>query len=91
MFITPKLNNLKKPVLQKQHRLNKCNLLYPEGIVTLNKSACEIITMCNGKLSILEIKNTLIDKYSIICPIEISENVDKLLLLAFSNNWIIIE
>jgi pyrroloquinoline quinone biosynthesis protein D len=86
-----KLNNIKRPKLQKMYKLNKSTLLYPEGLITLNKSASEIITMCDGSLSILEIKNVLIDKYSIICPNEISDSVDTLLLNAFSNNWIIIE
>ena len=86
------LNNNKKPKIQKNYRLKKekttCILLYPEGLITLNPSACEIFSMCNGNLTINEIKDIIYEKYKIIDPVYIENEIDNLLKDAFFKNWI---
>ena len=92
------INNRKKPKLQKDHRFQKnlTNsssgvLLYPEGLVTLNNSACEILSLCNGNLSITQIKDTIYEKYQIIDPIQLEPEIDNLLKDAYFKNWITLE
>jgi len=91
--ITRALNNQKKPKLQRDHRFQKSNsvLLYPEGLITLNKSACEILDLCDGFHSILQIKDILYEKYSIIDPIQLEADIDQLLTNAYFKNWIVLE
>ena len=78
LSLASSVNNKKKPKLQKDHRLKKDPgvLLYPEGLVTLNSSACEILNLCDGNLNITQIKNTLYEKYQIIDPIELETEID---------------
>ncbi len=92
------INNRKKPKLRKDHRfqknltnLNSGVLLYPEGLVTLNNSACEILSLCNGDLSITQIKDTIYEKYQIIDPLQLEPEIDQLLKDAYFKNWISLE
>ena len=82
--------NKKKPKIQKNFTFKKKEsvLLYPEGLITLNSSACEIMSMCNGNLDISEIKDIIYDKYSIIDPIQLNSEIDQLLKDAYLKNWI---
>ncbi len=91
--IVCKLDNTKKPKIHKLHKLHKseseCVLLYPEGIVTLNTSSCEILKMCNGNNTVLDIKKNLYSIYNFLDEADFYSEIDTLLLTAYSNNWII--
>ena len=39
-------------------------LLYPEGVMTLNPTAFEVVSHCDGKASVAEIVSTLADEYA---------------------------
>ncbi len=49
--------------LQFEEKQNCFVLLYPEGMVQLNKSAGEIMNLCNGKNSALAISEMLEKKF----------------------------
>lgn len=56
-------------------------LLFPEGIINLNETACDILKECNNN-TLDEIKNNLLKKYENI------DGVDDFLKDAIKNNWI---
>jgi pyrroloquinoline quinone biosynthesis protein D len=85
-----RINVHRKPKLQREHKLKREQsiLLYPEGLITLNSSACEIISMCDGTRTISDIKIALYDKYKIIDELQLSNQIDRLLEDAYFKNWI---
>lgn len=48
-------------------------LLFPEGLLVLNQTAYEIITMCDGKNQVITIVNSLGDKYKTHVDADIRE------------------
>jgi pyrroloquinoline quinone biosynthesis protein D len=61
-------------------------MLYPEGIVTLNESAYQILKLCDGKNTVIEIKKEL--KLSFGDSMEIDNDIDEFINLFYTNNWI---
>lgn len=65
---TPVVLNL-TPAIHRHFRLqwepaqNAYVLLYPEGMVKLNQSAGEILTLCTGERSVHDIIRTLAEKF----------------------------
>lgn len=79
------------PALQRHFRLQwedaqQCHvLLYPEGMVRLNRSAGEILIRCNGQASVDEI----VAELEILFKTEgLREDVEGLLAHALEKNWI---
>ena len=61
-------------------------LLYPEGMVTLNGSASEILQLCQGELNVSAIINTLEEKFPEAG--ELKGDVLAFLEEAKNNGWI---
>ena len=61
-------------------------LLYPEGMVTLNGSASEILQLCQGELNVSAIINTLEEKFPEAG--ELKGDVLTFLEEAKNNGWI---
>lgn len=61
-------------------------LLYPEGMVTLNGSASEILQLCQGELTISELINALEEKFPEAG--ELKGDVLAFLKEAKNNGWI---
>lgn len=79
------------PALQRHFRLQwedaqQCHvLLYPEGMVRLNRSAGEILIRCNGQASVDEI----VAELEILFKTEgLREDVEGLLAHALEKKWI---
>ncbi len=87
-----KLNCKLVPKIKTNYKLKKdlSIILYPEGLVTLNASACEVLSMCDGIKSINDIKDIIYTKYKIIDEAQLSDQVEHLLEIAYFNNWIAI-
>ena len=75
------LINLTKPKINKIYKLRKNQLLYPEGIVTLNDSAYKVLSLCDGERSIPEIKDFIIKEYNF--DESINKDLDEVFLLFF--------
>ncbi len=74
------INKLYK--LQFEKKLNNYVLLYPEGMVTLNESSSEILKLCNGKNTLNDIKQNLLQKYDSI------DGLDDFIKDALKNDWL---
>lgn len=74
------INRLYK--LQFEKKLNNYVLLYPEGMVTLNESSSEILKLCNGKNTVDDIKQNLLQKYDSI------DGLDDFIQDALKNDWL---
>jgi len=74
------INRLYK--LQFEKKLNNYVLLYPEGMVTLNESSSEILKLCNGKNTIDDIKQNLLQRYNSI------DGLDDFIQDALKNDWL---
>ena len=72
--------------LQWEEKQNCFVLLYPEGMVQLSQSAGEIMNLCNGERTILDIVNILEDKFKIV---GLKNDVEEFLVDAKERNWII--
>ena len=72
--------------LQWEEKQNCFVLLYPEGMVQLSQSAGEIMNLCDGKRTILDIVNTLEDKFKIV---GLKNDVEEFLVDAKERNWVI--
>lgn len=72
--------------LQWEEKQNCFVLLYPEGMVQLSQSAGEIMNLCDGKRTILDIVNILEDKFKIV---GLKNDVEEFLVDAKERNWII--
>jgi pyrroloquinoline quinone biosynthesis protein D len=53
-------------------------LLFPEGLLILNQTAYDIITMCDGKNKVITIVNSLGDKYKTHVDEDIKELLRRL-------------
>ena len=53
-------------------------LLFPEGLLILNQTAHEVITMCDGKHKVNIIVNSLADKYKTDVDADIRELLSRL-------------
>jgi pyrroloquinoline quinone biosynthesis protein D len=53
-------------------------LLFPEGLLVLNQTAQEIITMCDGKHKVSAIVQSLSDKYKTHVEVDIREMLRRL-------------
>ena len=79
------------PRLARGHRLQfepaqDCHvLLYPEGMVTLNASAAEILTRCNGKRSVEHVCALLSAEFG---GVDVTADVHDFLRLAATQGWI---
>jgi pyrroloquinoline quinone biosynthesis protein D len=60
-------------------------LLYPEGMVTLNSTAGEILKYCDGTKNVEEIIAVLQRQYP---EAELAEDVHEFLEIAYENGWI---
>lgn len=60
-------------------------LLYPEGMVQLNQSAGEIMNLCNGKLTSMQITKALEKKFSLS---GLSKDVEVFVKEAFDRDWL---
>jgi pyrroloquinoline quinone biosynthesis protein D len=79
------------PALKRHFRLQwedaqQCHvLLYPEGMVRLNRSAGEILIRCNGQASV----DDIVAELEILFKTEgLREDVEGLLAHALEKNWI---
>ena len=80
---TPRLNRGFR--LQWEDAQNCHVLLYPEGMIRLNRSAGEILQCCDGATSVDTIVATLEQKFNV--P-GLRQDVEGLLAHAFTENWI---
>lgn len=53
-------------------------LLFPEGILVLNQTAHEVITMCDGKHKVSAIVQSLSDKYKTHVEADVREMLSRL-------------
>ena len=58
-------------------------LLYPEGVITLNDTASEVLKLCDGKNDIDRIKTKLLNKYDTI------DGIDEFITDAIEKKWIV--
>jgi pyrroloquinoline quinone biosynthesis protein D len=63
-------------------------LLYPEGMVQLNQSAGEIMNLCDGKNSCLDIAKILEEKFAM--P-DLKKDVEAFLEQALERKWVMYE
>ena len=63
-------------------------LLYPEGMVQLNQSAGEILNLCDGNNSVVEINQILCDKFQME---DLTQDIKSFLIEAQNRNWILYE
>ena len=71
-ILAPKARVKWDPVRQKHL------LLFPEGLLVLNQTAHEVITMCDGKHEVITMVNSLGDKYKTHVDADIRELLSKL-------------
>jgi pyrroloquinoline quinone biosynthesis protein D len=87
------ISDTNRPILASKARVKwdpvrqKHLLLFPEGLLVLNQTAHEVITMCDGKNKVITIVKSLSDKYKTPVNADIRELlsrlVEKRLLLLF--------
>jgi pyrroloquinoline quinone biosynthesis protein D len=81
-----------KPALNRHFRMQwepsqQCHvLLYPEGMVRLNRSAGDILGCCDGASTVEDIVATLEGKYS---ASGLRPDIEAMLRHAFEENWIV--
>jgi len=74
--------------LQWEDAQNCFVLLYPEGMVQLNQSAGEIMNLCDGKNTCLEIAKILENKFEM--P-DLKKDVKAFLTEALERKWVVYE
>lgn len=62
-------------------------LLYPEGMVTLNPSAAEILTRCDGEKSVAMLCNELSEAFE---GVNLDQDVHEFLQLAVERGWVVL-
>ncbi len=78
------ISDTNRPILASKARVKwdpvrqKHLLLFPEGLLVLNQTAHEIITMCNGKNKVITIVNSLGDRYKTHVDTDIRELLSRL-------------
>lgn len=71
--------------LQWEEAQQKFVILYPEGMVELNQSSAEILQLCDGSHTVLDIVNELETKFS---TSGLSNDITQFLNVALQNGWI---
>jgi len=61
-------------------------LLYPEGMVKLNRSAGEILSRCNGELNVAALVDQLQAAFN---AQNLRPEVEKFLEIAVGNRWVV--
>ncbi|SFA74186.1 pyrroloquinoline quinone biosynthesis protein D [Collimonas sp. OK607] len=79
----PKLSRLFR--LQWEEAQSDYVLLYPEGMVKLNRSAAEILKLCDGERDVQTITHDLERAFSVA---GLKEDVNDFLRIANERNWI---
>ncbi|SFH67687.1 pyrroloquinoline quinone biosynthesis protein D [Collimonas sp. OK307] len=79
----PKLSRLFR--LQWEDAQSDYVLLYPEGMVKLNRSAAEILKLCDGERDVQTITHDLERAFSVA---GLKEDVNDFLRIANERNWI---
>lgn len=80
------------PQVARGHRLQyepaqQCHvLLYPEGMVTLNDSAAEILLRCDGQRNVCRLCADLSAEFS---DADVTDDVYQFLQLATSYGWVV--
>lgn len=88
---TPPISDTAIPSVARGHRMQfepaqDCHvLLYPEGMVTLNPSAAEILARCDGKTHVAAICDALSEEFG---GADLSGDVYQFLELAASHGWV---
>jgi pyrroloquinoline quinone biosynthesis protein D len=72
--------------LQWEEKQDCYVLLYPEGMVQLSQSAGEIMNLCDGKNTIIDITNTLEEKFNLV---GLLNDVTEFLEDAMNRKWVI--
>ncbi|WP_121627428.1 pyrroloquinoline quinone biosynthesis peptide chaperone PqqD [Poseidonibacter antarcticus] len=72
--------------LQWEEKQNCFVLLYPEGMVQLSQSAGEIMNLCDGKNTIIDITNALEEKFNLV---GLLNDVKEFLEDAMNRKWVI--
>ncbi|KAB7885575.1 pyrroloquinoline quinone biosynthesis peptide chaperone PqqD [Poseidonibacter ostreae] len=72
--------------LQWEEKQNCFVLLYPEGMVQLSQSAGEIMNLCDGKNTIIDITNALEEKFNLV---GLLTDVKEFLEDAMNRKWVI--
>lgn len=72
--------------LQWEEAQNCFVLLYPEGMVQLNQSAGEIMNLCDGKNSCLDIAKILEEKFQMS---DLKKDVEAFLKEALDRKWVV--
>jgi pyrroloquinoline quinone biosynthesis protein D len=72
--------------LQWEEKQSCFVLLYPEGMVQLSQSAGEIMNLCDGKKTSIEIINILEDKFKVV---GLKNDVDEFLIDAKERKWVV--
>lgn len=87
----PELTDADVPRIARGHRLQfepaqDCHvLLYPEGMITLNPSAAEILQRCDGQRSVQAICDQLEAEFE---GADLAGDVHQFLRLALSEGWV---
>lgn len=71
--------------LQWEKSQNKYVLLYAEGMVELNDSAAEVLLLCDGKRTSIDIITALEEKFT---DAELDEDVNNFLEEALDKGWV---
>lgn len=72
--------------LQWEEKQDCFVLLYPEGMVQLSQSAGEIMNLCDGKNTIIDITNVLEEKFNLV---GLLNDVKEFLEDAMNRKWVI--
>lgn len=72
--------------LQWEEKQDCFVLLYPEGMVQLSQSAGEIMNLCDGKNSAMDITNALEEKFNLV---GLLSDVQEFLEDAMNRKWVI--
>ena len=81
------------PRIARGHRMQfepaqDCHvLLYPEGMITLNPSAAEILQRCDGQASVAAICDALSKEFG---GADLTDDVHEFLHLAASHGWVVL-
>ncbi len=93
-ILLPPINHTWVPRIDRHYRLqweeaqNAFVLLYPEGMVKLNESAGEILSLCDGTNTIDRIIGKLADKFPQADVCDIKQDVADFFADAFQQRWL---
>lgn len=89
----PEIASTAVPRIAPGHRMQfepaqDCHvLLYPEGMVTLNPSAAEILSRCDGRRDVASICANLSEEFE---GADLDSDVYQFLQLAMSHGWVVL-